>query len=383
MPMHGCLRLADSDGSSSGKLRDMTIRCCWNLAATHPVVAARLVDLGLASLLMATAASTTAGSCLARTAVHAILHLTTMPKHLPALGGLLDVCRLLCTLIARGLQGAAPHGQGADVELVEDATRGLARIGLSLEGRAALKASKAAKSLIAVVRMDIQALETVIQLRRSQKIPEWQQVEALFCPLRAINGLTINLPPEQRKAAHELAVNAWRTAHPPSPALERSGVTSPSHSRPASRAATCTDIPDLVQLPDQDTCTGSAGSGQAELGLLALWGLLNLSTYAPAQTSICKHGLYSLLRAVHRSTDPMRSTTAASVLANIHFHPDNSTTLYRAELKLKHAALLQVIGGYRSAYYLSVRIWSSALSASQCIVLWVCVCAVSQLLYIS
>lgn len=45
---------------------------------------------------------------------------------------------------------------------------------------------------------------------------------------------------------------------------------------------------------------GAVVSGDAEAGLMALWALLNLSGYAPAQVSICKHGLYTLLRAVHR-----------------------------------------------------------------------------------
>lgn len=45
-----------------------------------------------------------------------------------------------------------------------------------------------------------------------------------------------------------------------------------------------------------------------------------------------------------RSADPLRSSTAASILANIHYHPDNATVLYKAELKLKYAALLTLQG---------------------------------------
>ena len=59
-------------------------------------------------------------------------------------------------------------------------------------------------------------------------------------------------------------------------------------------------------------------------------------------SQVCKHGLYTLLRAVHRAQDPARTSAACSILTNIHYHPDNATTLYKAELKLKHAALLQV-----------------------------------------
>ncbi|GFH26544.1 uncharacterized protein HaLaN_24712, partial [Haematococcus lacustris] len=79
-----------------------------------------------------------------------------------------------------------------------------------------------------------------------------------------------------------------------------------------------------------------------DVGLMALWGLLNLSGYVPAQVAVCKHGLYTLLRSVRKSADRLRSSTAAAILANIHFHPDNATTLYKAELKLKYAALLEL-----------------------------------------
>ncbi len=49
---------------------------------------------------------------------------------------------------------------------------------------------------------------------------------------------------------------------------------------------------------------------------------------------------------VHRAADPQRSSAASAVLKNIHYHPDNATTLYKAELKLKHAALMQLKGGW-------------------------------------
>lgn len=55
---------------------------------------------------------------------------------------------------------------------------------------------------------------------------------------------------------------------------------------------------------------------------------------------------------MRRSADPLRSSAAASVLANIHFHPDNATTLYKAELKLKYAALLQLQGEHGTPWCL-------------------------------
>eukprot|EP00983_Pelagomonas_calceolata_P132986 1161922-Pelagomonas_calceolata.AAC.7 len=42
--------------------------------------------------------------------------------------------------------------------------------------------------------------------------------------------------------------------------------------------------------------------------------------------------------------DPRRRSTAAAILTNIHFHPGNATTLYKAEIKLKFAALLRLRG---------------------------------------
>lgn len=76
---------------------------------------------------------------------------------------------------------------------------------------------------------------------------------------------------------------------------------------------------------------------------MALWGLLNLSGHEPAQTRICRHGLYTLMAAVHGSADPARSAAARAILTNIHYHPGNATTLYKAELKLKYAALARLL----------------------------------------
>ena len=63
--------------------------------------------------------------------------------------------------------------------------------------------------------------------------------------------------------------------------------------------------------------------------------------------SICRNGLYTLLRAVHHAVDPHRCSAAAATLNNIRYHPDNATLLYKAELRLKHAALVQLTGAWR------------------------------------
>ncbi|GIL64940.1 hypothetical protein Vafri_18799, partial [Volvox africanus] len=97
------------------------------------------------------------------------------------------------------------------------------------------------------------------------------------------------------------------------------------------------------QLLDEDLLVASRQSGEADVGLMALWALLNLSGYEPAQTGICRHGLYTLMAAVHGSADPARSAAARAILTNIHYHPGNATVLYKAELKLKYAALARML----------------------------------------
>ncbi len=74
---------------------------------------------------------------------------------------------MLCGCVERALASGVPGGAGVgvDVELLEDAARGLARLGLSQEGRAALKAAKAVRRLVAIARVDSEALEAVIARR--------------------------------------------------------------------------------------------------------------------------------------------------------------------------------------------------------------------------
>ncbi|GFH11147.1 uncharacterized protein HaLaN_06594, partial [Haematococcus lacustris] len=248
----------------------------------------------MADLLVATASSPLAGSSLVRVAGLYLQHLLDTPEHVLALGGLQQVVELLVAMTQRALASAQDvAGRGADVKLMEVAVRGLARLGLNMEGQAALKAGRAVAALVSVVRTDNHALAAVQAMRVAAGTPEWERPQELVSPLRALNGLRIRLGPEQAPA----------------------------------------DPPHV--------------SGHSDVGLMALWGLLNLSGYVPAQVAVCKHGLYTLLRSVRKSADRLRSSTAAAILANIHFHPDNATTLYKAELKLKYAALLELHGDSR------------------------------------
>lgn len=145
-------------------------------------------------------------------------------------------------------------------------------------------------------------------------------------PLRAINRLPCTLPKDQQRTANELRAAALKevaqdagissphTRSTDSPACTHSGRTTPAAppgSRPLSRSASrrSTGTPlglreDPGALTDEDKGVREEAetrvSGDAEVGLMALWALLNLSGYPPAQVAICKHGLYTLLRAVHR-----------------------------------------------------------------------------------
>jgi hypothetical protein len=164
-------------------------------------------------------------------------------------------------------------------------------------------------------------------------------------------------------------------------------------------------------VPGDEVEDGEQGTGDADVGLMAVWGLLNMSGFTSAQVSserafeyhvmlhissseyrglastqfidgykiceqrayshstdmnsdvlltihlniplnlpshlqvpICRYGLYTLLSTVHRSIDSHRKSASAAILNNIHFHPGNVTVLYRAELRLKQAALMQLEG---------------------------------------
>jgi hypothetical protein len=88
-------------------------------------------------------------------------------------------------------------------------------------------------------------------------------------------------------------------------------------------------------------------------GMLAIWALLNISTHHAGRVVICKKGLYTLLRLVQQSSgqrsiaagpDAQRASVVAAVLENLTAATENTAMLYKAELRLKHAALLKQAG---------------------------------------
>ena len=221
--------------------------------------------------------------------------------------------------------------------------------------------------------------------------------QELLSPLRAVNGLPLLLGPMQLAAAAEM--EAKRPPPPPSPLLRSPSAatrdsadlsisSSPTSmgraaanavagmaaesAATASASATAAGAvwavtsglkalsigtgPEFIGEEDPEAggsdgeeedgaeAAEEATQGEADIGLMALWGLLNMSGFSAAQVAICRQGLYTLLAVVHRSRDPNRSSAAAAILNNIQFHPSNITVLYKAELRLKQAALTQLEG---------------------------------------
>lgn len=62
------------------------------------------------------------------------------------------------------------------------------------------------------------------------------------------------------------------------------------------------------------------------------------------QVPVCRHGLYTLLQVVRYCPDRQRSAVAVSILDNLASHKDNASMIYRAELRLKHQALMRRAG---------------------------------------
>lgn len=88
-------------------------------------------------------------------------------------------------------------------------------------------------------------------------------------------------------------------------------------------------------------------------GMLAVWALLNISTRHEGKVVICRKGLYTLLRLVQQSSgqrsiaagpDEQRASVVAAVLENLTAATENTAMVYKAELRLKHAALLKQAG---------------------------------------
>lgn len=115
----------------------------------------------------------------------------------------------------------------------------------------------------------------------------------------------------------------------------------------AQRAWECTGS--MGGQTGRDTSVGGEVAGETRTpdgveGMLAVWALLNISTHHQGRVMVCKKGLYTLLRLVQRCPDPQRVSVVAAVLENLTAAVENTAMVYRAELRLKHAALLNQAG---------------------------------------
>lgn len=81
-----------------------------------------------------------------------------------------------------------------------------------------------------------------------------------------------------------------------------------------------------------------------DAGMLALWGLLNLSTYEKAQRHIARHAIFSLLKMTYLSPNPTKASVASHILTHIRRNSENVTVFYRAELHLKTKFLVGASG---------------------------------------
>jgi hypothetical protein len=87
--------------------------------------------------------------------------------------------------------------------------------------------------------------------------------------------------------------------------------------------------------------------------MLAVWALLNISTHHEGNVVVCRKGLYTLLRLVQQNSrqrsmaagpDMQRVSVVAAILENLTAATENTAMIYKAALRLKHAALLKQAG---------------------------------------
>jgi hypothetical protein len=244
---------------------------------------------------------------------------------------------------AGAAEGALAAAEAADVPLLEAAARGLAHIsGLGRSGASACVAAGAVPPLLKVVRL-----------------------ERAVCDVLAAGGGQ----PGHRDPASKRQRRAPAAARAGGPALSAEQIARPLTCLQRQRrqqqqgsqqeAAAPGERPDdslggwprRSGLNEQDT-SGAATSGgdntgsDGREGALALWALANVAAAggAPGRRAICRHGLYTLIRAALLSHDPARADAAAAALESIAVGGESAAAVYRAELRLKQAELLQAAG---------------------------------------
>jgi len=379
------------------ELRAVALRCCWNLAESDAAMRSQLLSLNIPQHLSSVctamaptaAASATAVSDLQQAAAGCLVHLALTCDD--AQGCSLQqaashLVRLLQTAIDNVSTAATYHAPDAaasaasasaqavantDVPLLEAAVRGLARLSAEPEGGAeACVRAKAVQSLLQVLRIERityrrllhkqcqqQTQRSTATTSRSTKVSSSSgsagsvmgrllQPDQLERPLTAFQQQTYSGSGGQLPTTSTSTAKSRRSA---------SGLHTNRHQSTAAPTVTHRSHPtgdSLISvapnplISDTVTPDGNQPLKDGQEGALALWALVNITAACPAgQLAACRHGLYTLIRIAVASPDRAnRGALAATVLRNMVTHAGNTSAVYRAELRLKSAALLRAAG---------------------------------------
>jgi hypothetical protein len=273
-----------------------------------------------------------------------------------------------------------PHGGPAgavavDVPLLEAAARGLAHIsGIGRAGAEACVKAKAVPLLLEVLRLERGAYTALGRQRcrgqcRQQPCLQQQQQSVVGRPdhragrrpsqgpgicCQAGEAAAGGIPLELEEISRPLACLQRRQQQQGS--SDAAGCCSAAGSLPGASDGSATASRGNTNGSGNGgghKGTGTAcsrqgpGAGCASVrrdgseGMLALWALANMvAACAAGRRAACRHGLYTLIRTALACPDTARAGVAAAVLARVAADSANTGAVYRAELRLKQAALL-------------------------------------------
>ncbi|KAF8068425.1 UTR3 [Scenedesmus sp. PABB004] len=370
------------------------------LSPPGPVALTEADELGLA-LLASVASLPDAAHCysLKALALNACWNLAAADE---AMHGALVGLRVpeSASAVCRAATAATGDGEpaGARLPLLGHALAALAWLSAQREAAAACCAPGVVGALLAVLRMEQRAFRE-LQALAAEQHRAWQQQQQRAAPASATPAAS--RPPVQPQPPPPVAAAPEPAAVPvpplpgavlqaPCTALQRPGEWLPAwHAQLAAEAAAAAAATArLARSGSASACSGSSlsasgrpssagrlagcrSAGRTEgdggstcgalqcgeppggppaatpdgrEGMLALWALLGVTAHHAGQVAVCRRGLYTLVRLVQGCPEPQRRSVAAAVLANVAAAGENVAALYRAELRLKHAALLHAAG---------------------------------------
>ncbi|KIZ01265.1 hypothetical protein MNEG_6699, partial [Monoraphidium neglectum] len=222
--------------------------------------------------------------------------------------------------------GAATDPTTVDAALLEAALRGLARLSAEPRGGAeACVRAKAVPWLLQALRVERSAYAA---LRRGHQQQQQQQQQKQ------------QQQPQQQQGALSAAIDSITSGavgHACYHQLEQRELERPLaclQARLASGGA----------WPAQPLTAADDACADGREGALALAALLNVSSLPAGQLAACRHGLYTLIRTALSCPDVGRAGMAAAVLRAVCGNAGNASAVYKAEMRLKRAALLRAAG---------------------------------------